>query len=59
MHTEIEERILEINKDEVIKKLENVTVSEFLKTDNNGMIVTKNYFIYNAGGVIIIKREAQ
>ena len=47
------------SNDEVIQKLEDVSVNEFLKADNNGITVTKNYFIYNAGGVIIIKRTAE
>lgn len=42
---------------EVLKKLDNVSVIEFLNTDNNGITVTKDYFIYNAGGVIVLKRE--
>ena len=43
------------NNGEVLKKLENVNVYEFLKTENNGITITKNYFIYNAGGVAVIK----
>lgn len=42
--------------EEVLKKLENVSVEEFLKANNNGITITKNKFIYNAGGVIILDR---
>lgn len=44
-------------EEEVLKTLENVSIKEFLKTNNNGITITKDYFIYNAGGVIILKRE--
>lgn len=44
---------------EVLKTLENVSVDEFLKASNNGITITKDYFIYNAGGVIVLKREEQ
>lgn len=44
------------SNDQVLKKLENVSVNEFLKADNNGITLTKNYFIYNAGGTVILKR---
>ena len=41
---------------EIIKKLENVPIESFLKASNNGITITKDYFIYDAGGVIILKR---
>lgn len=42
---------------QALKKLENVSVNEFLKANNNGITITKDYFIYNAGGVVVLKRE--
>lgn len=48
--------ILTISKDDVVlKELENVSVNEFFKADNNGIKVTKDYFIYNAGAVVILR----
>lgn len=47
------------SNEQVLKKLENVSVSEFLSADNNGITITKDYFIYNAGGVIVLKRVPQ
>ena len=43
----------------VLKELDDVSVDAFLKADNNGIKITKDYFIYNADGVIIIKRVPQ
>ena len=44
--------------DVVLKEIDNVSVNEFLKAENNGITITKNYFIYNAGGVIVIPKES-
>ena len=43
----------------VLKKLENVSLDAFLKAENNGITITKDYFIYNADGVIVLKRVEQ
>ena len=45
--------------EEVLKTLDNVSVEEFLKANNNGITITKSKFIYNAGGVIILDRVEQ
>ncbi len=45
-----------LHNGEELKKLENVSVDEFLKAKNNGITIVKNYFIYNAGGIIVLKR---
>ena len=42
-----------------LKKLEGVSLDAFLKAENNGITITKDYFIYNAGGVIVLKRVEQ
>ena len=43
--------------EEKLKTIENVPVSYFLKAENNGITITKDKFIYNAGGVAIIERN--
>ena len=45
--------------EEVLKKLENISVNAFLEAENNGITITKEYFIYNADGIAIIKRNEQ
>ncbi len=47
------------SNDVELKKLEGVSVDAFLNAEDNGITITKNYFIYNAGGVIILKRVEQ
>lgn len=49
-------KVIVSSNEEVLKELDNVSVEEFLKAKNNGVTVTKEYFIYNAGGVVILKR---
>ncbi len=46
------------SNDEVLKVIKNVSVDEFLRASNNGITITKNYFIYNAGGVVVLKRTS-
>ncbi len=41
----------------IVKKIDNVSVNDFLEANNNGITITKNYLIYNADGVIIVKRD--
>lgn len=45
--------------EEILQKIENVSVNAFLEADNNGISITKEYFIYNADGIAVIKRNEQ
>ena len=45
--------------DQEIDKVENVSVNDFLAADNNGITITKEYFIYNADGISVIQRNEE
>ena len=51
---------LTVSKDEeVLATLDNVSVNNFLASENNGIIITKTHFIYSDGSSLIILKKQE